>query len=160
MHQYGLNEEFKDVIYFPQAQVTFMGDPSLLIRTRDEPTHLAGQLATVIHQIDSQQPVTDVRTLDQLRSAQLGTPRITSILLGTFASVALFITLVGVTGTLGLSVTHRTKEIGLRIALGATRRQILFNVLRHGMAPVAAGIAGGAIAAALSAGVLSSMLFE
>jgi len=159
VHQYGLNEQFKDVIYFPQAQVTFMGDPSLLIRTRDEPTHLAGQLATIIHQIDSQQPVTDVRTLDQLRNAQLGTPRVTSILLGTFAAVALFITLVGVTGTLGLSVTHRTKEIGLRIALGATRRQILFNVLRHGMAPVAAGIVGGAIAAALSTGVLSSMLF-
>ena len=159
VHQYGLNKEFKDVIYLPQAQVTFMGDPSLLIRTRDEPTHLARQLATIIHQIDSQQPVTDVRTLDQLRSAQLGTPRVTSILLGTFAAVALFITLVGVIGTLGLSVTHRTKEIGLRIALGATRRQILFNVLGRGMTPVAAGIVGGAVAAALSTGVLSSMLF-
>ena len=136
-----------------------MGDPSLLIRTRNEPTQLANQVATIIHQIDPQQPVTDIRTLDQLRNAQLGTPRVTSILLGTFAGVALFITVVGVTGTLGLSVTRRTKEIGIRMALGATRREILFNVLRHGMAPVAVGIVGGAIVAALSTSVLTSMLF-
>lgn len=159
VHQYGLSQDFKDVVYFPQAQITFMGDPSLLIRTRDEPTHLASQAAAIIHQIDPQQPVTDIRTLDQLRNAQLGTPRVTSILLGTFAGVALFITVVGVTGTLGLSVTRRTKEIGIRMALGATRRQILLNVLRHGMAPVVAGIAAGVIAAALSTSVLSSMLF-
>jgi predicted permease len=159
VHQYGISQDFKDVVYLPQAQVTFMGDPSLLIRTRNEPTRLANQIATIIHQIDPQQPVTDIHTLDQLRNAQLGTPRVTSILLGTFAGVALFITIVGVIGTLGLSVTRRTKEIGIRIALGATRREILFNVLRHGMAPVATGIVGGAIAAALSTSVLSSMLF-
>jgi putative ABC transport system permease protein len=159
VHQYGLSQGFKDVIYFPQAQITFMGDPALLIRTRDEPMRLASQVATIVHQIDSQQPVTDIRTLDQLRNAQLGTPRVTSILLGAFAGVALFISVVGVTGTLGLSVTRRTKEIGVRMALGATRREILFNVVRHGMTPVIAGIITGAIAAALSTRVLSSMLF-
>lgn len=159
VHQYGLSQDFKDIVYFPQAQVTFMGDPSLLIRTRDEPMRLASQVATIVHQVDSQQPVTDMRTLDQLRNAQLGTPRVTSILLGGFAAVALFITVVGVTGTLGLSVTRRTKEIGIRIALGATRREILFNVIMHGMVPVIAGIVGGAVAAALSTSVLSNMLF-
>ena len=159
VHQYGLSQGFKDVIYFPQAQITFMGDPALLIRTRDEPMRLASQVATIVHQIDSQQPVTDIRTLDQLRNAQLGTPRVTSILLGAFAGVALFISVVGVTGTLGLSVTRRTKEIGVRMALGATRREILFNVVRHGMTPVIAGIITGAIVAALSTRVLSSMLF-
>ena len=159
VHQYGISQDFKDVVYLPQSQITFMGDPSLLIRTRDEPTHLANQVAAIIAQIDSQQPVTDIRTLDQLRNAQLGTPRVTSILLGTFAGVALFITVVGVTGTLGLSVTRRTKEIGIRIALGATRREILFNVLKHGMTPVLGGIAGGALIAALCTSVLTSMLY-
>jgi predicted permease len=159
VHQYGLTQDFDDAVYFPQAQVTFMGDPSLIIRTRDEPTRISGQIADIVHQIDPQQPVTDIRTLEQLRSAQLGTPRVTSILLGTFAIIALFITVVGVAGTLGLSVTRRTKEIGIRIALGATRREILLNVLRHGMAPVITGIIAGAIAAELSATMLSSMLF-
>ncbi|QNI37574.1 ABC transporter permease [Edaphobacter albus] len=159
VHQYGLGQDFRDVIYFPQSQVTFMGDPSLLIRTRGEPMLLANQVAAIVHQIDPQQPLTEVRTIDQLRNAQLGTPRVTSILLGTFAGFALFITVVGVTGTLGLSVTRRTKEIGIRIALGATRREILFNVLRNGMAPVVIGIAIGAIGATLSTSVLSSMLF-
>jgi ABC-type antimicrobial peptide transport system permease subunit len=159
VHQYGISQGFRDVVYFPQAQVTFMGDPSLLIRTREEPTRLVNQFVSMIDGIDSQQPVTDIRTLDQLRNAQLGTPRVTSILLGTFAGVALFITVVGVTGTLGLSVTRRTKEIGIRIALGATRREILFNVVRQGMVPVVAGIVGGAVVAALSTGVLTSMLY-
>lgn len=159
VHQYGLNQDFKDVIYFPQSQVLFMGDPSLLLRTRGEPMLLAHQIATIVHQIDPQQPLVEIRTIDQLRSAQLGTPRVTSILLGTFAGFALFITVVGVTGTLGLSVTRRTKEIGIRIALGATRREILFNVLRNGMAPVFMGIVAGTIGAALSTDVLSNMLF-
>jgi len=114
--QYGLNKDIEDGVYFPQAQITFMGDPHLLIRTRDDPKYIASQVVSIIHQIDPRQPVTDIRTLDQLRSAQLGTPRATSILLGTFAGVALFITVVGVTGTVGLTVSHRTKEIGIRIA--------------------------------------------
>jgi len=158
-HQYGLNRDFVDGIYYPQAQVTFMGDPSLLLRTRDDPQRIARQVVSLIQQIDPQQPVTNIRTLDELRNTQLGTPRVTSLLLGIFALVALFITIVGVTGTLGLSVSRRTKEIGIRIALGATRREILLNVLTRGMVPVIAGIAFGAVAAIASTRLLSSMLF-
>jgi ABC-type antimicrobial peptide transport system permease subunit len=80
-------------------------------------------------------------------------------LLGIFAGVALFITIVGVTGTLGLSVSRRTREIGIRIALGASRKQILLNILKSGMTPVLAGIAIGSVAATLSTQVLSNMLF-
>lgn len=136
-----------------------MGDPHLLIRTRNDPDQVARQMVSIIQQIDPQQPVTDIRTLDQLRSAQLGTPRITSLLLGIFAAVALFITVVGVTGTLGLSVARRTKEIGIRIALGATRQEILRNILLRGMSPVFAGILAGAVAAVAATRLLSTMLF-
>jgi predicted permease len=158
-HQYGLDQDFQDVVFFPQSQITFMGDPSLLIRTRDEPTNITNQVVSIVHQIDPQQPVINIVTLDRLRNTQLGTPRVTSFLLGIFAGVALFITVVGVTGTLGLSVSRRSKEIGIRIALGATRQQILFNVLARGMAPVVAGIILGAGAAILSTRLLSNMLF-
>jgi predicted permease len=159
VHQYGVDKDFVDEIYFPQGQAVFMGDPNLLIRTSNDPHLIAHQMVSLIQQIDPQQPVTDIRTLDELRSKQLGTPRVTSLLLGLFAGVALFITVVGVTGTLGLSVSRRTKEIGIRIALGATKQEILRNVLKLGMAPVFAGIVAGAIAAIISTKVLSSMLF-
>ena len=83
-----------------------------------------------------------------------------TILLGLFAVVALFITIVGVSGTLALSVARRSKEIGIRIALGATREMILRNVLARGMAPVLAGLAIGAAAAIFATRLLASLLFS
>lgn len=159
IHQDGVDKDFVDGIYFPQAQVAFMGDPHLLIRTRNDPDQVARQMVSIIQQIDPQQPVTDIHTLDQLRSEQMGTPRVTSLLLSLFAGVALFITVVGVTGALGLSVAHRTKEIGIRIALGATRPEILQNILMRGMSPVIAGVVVGAATAILATRVISTMLF-
>jgi putative ABC transport system permease protein len=159
VHQYGLEKDFEDSIYLPQKQSIFMGDIHLVVRTRADPTRLANQVVSVIHQVDPQQPVTDIRTLDELRSAQLGTPRVTALLLGLFAAVALFITVVGVSGTLALAVAHRTKEIGIRMALGATKKQILRNILMRGMAPVITGIAVGAVVAIVSTRLLASMLF-
>lgn len=158
-HQFGLDQDYQDDVYFPQAQLTFMGDPNLLLRTREDPKRMVNEVVSMIHQIDPQQPVTDIRTLEELRSAQVGTPRVTAILLGIFAGLALFITVVGVTGTLGLAVSRRTKEIGIRMALGATKRQILMNILAGGMTPVIAGVGAGAIAAIFCTGLLSSMLF-
>jgi putative ABC transport system permease protein len=159
VHQYGLDKSFQDGIYFPQQQSLFMGDPRLLIRTRGNPTQVANEVVSIIHQVDPQQPVTDLRTLDQLRNAQLGTPRVTALLLGLFGGIALFITIVGVSGTLALSVARRTKEIGIRIALGAPKGEILRNILVRGMAPVLAGIVVGAVIAILSTRLLADMLF-
>jgi ABC-type antimicrobial peptide transport system permease subunit len=79
--------------------------------------------------------------------------------MGLFAALALFITVVGVSGTLALSVAHRTKEIGIRIALGASKGEILHSVLVRGMIPVAAGILTGAVVAIFSTRLLGSMLF-
>jgi putative ABC transport system permease protein len=160
VHQYGLDKGYQDGIYFPQQQMTFMDDAHLLIRTRGNPAQIINQVVSEIHQVDSQQPVTDIRTLEQLRSAQLGTPRVTAVLLGLFAVVALFITVVGVSGTLALAVAQRTKEIGIRMALGATKGRILQNIMLRGMAPVVAGIAVGIVAALLSMKLLATMLFS
>src|SRR5208337_2452859 len=142
VRQYGLDKESADSIYFPLYQVGLTG-AHLLVRTRSDP----------------KQPVTQIRTLDELRSAQLGTPRVTATLLGLFAVVALFITIVGVSGTLALSVARRSKEFGIRIALGATKERILSNVLVRGMAPVLAGLAGGVSAAIFATRVLANLLF-
>ncbi|WP_353067114.1 ABC transporter permease [Tunturibacter psychrotolerans] len=159
VHQYGLDKDLREGIYLPQDQSPSLTDAHLLVRTRVEPMRAANQIADVIHQIDPHQPVTEMRSLDQLRSAQLGTPRVTTILLGLFAALALFITVVGVSGTLALAVAHRTKEIGIRIALGAPKEEILHSVLMRGMSPVIAGIAAGAVAAIFSTRFLANMLF-
>ena len=133
VHQYGLDKQSEETLYVPQDQGPPVTGAHLLVRTRVDPMHAANQIASIIHQVDPQQPVTEMRTLDQLRSLQLGTPRITATLLGMFAALALFITVVGVSGTLALAVAHRTKEIGIRIALGAPKKEILRNPRpRHG----------------------------
>src|ERR1700722_2296948 len=158
VHQYGLDKEPADTMYFPVDQAGLTSG-HLLVLTHGNPMRMATQVAALIHQIDPQQPVTEVRTLDQFRSAQLGTPRVTSMLLSMFAVVALFITLVGVSGTLALSVARRSKEIGIRNALGATKQNILKNVLTRGMIPVLTGLALGSLAAAFATRALAKMLF-
>jgi putative ABC transport system permease protein len=158
IRDYGLDKEPTETIYFPPDQ-TGMTNGSLLVRTSGSPMYLAAQIEKIIHQIDPQQPVADVRTIEQIRSAQLGTPRVTSMLLSLFAAVALFITIVGVSGTLALSVARRSKEIGIRIALGATRQNILRNVLTSGLLPVLIGLAVGSLAAAFATRLLATMLF-
>jgi putative ABC transport system permease protein len=158
VHQYSLDKEPNDAIYLPVDQHA-INNSHLLVRTRGDSMRMANQVAAIIHSIDPQQPVTEIRTLDQIRNTQLGTPRVTAMLLGIFAAVALFITIVGVSGTLALSVARRSKEIGIRIALGASKEQILRNVLTQGMAPVLTGLAVGALVAAFSTRVLSKMLF-
>jgi predicted permease len=158
VRQYGLEKEAADSIYFPLYQVG-LTSAHLLVRTRSDPMRMANQVTSIIHDVDPQQPVTQIRTLDELRSAQLGTPKVTAILLGLFAMVALFITIVGVSGTLALSVARRSKEIGIRIALGATKEKILGNVLARGMAPVLAGLAVGVVAAIFATRLLANLLF-
>jgi predicted permease len=158
VRQYSLDKEPNDAIYLPLEQHAITNS-HLMVRTRSDPMRMANQVAAIIHNIDPQQPVTEIRTLDQLRNTQLGTPRVTAMLLAIFAAVALFITIVGVSGTLAVSVARRSKEIGIRIALGASKEQILRNVLSQGMAPVFAGLVLGALAAVFATRVLSNILF-
>jgi predicted permease len=158
VRQYGLDKESIDTVYFPVDQAG-LNDGHILVRTRRDPMQLAKQVAEIIHSVDASVPVTQVHTLDELRNAQLGTPRVTAVLLSLFATMALFITVVGVSGTLALAVARRAKEIGIRIALGAPRAVILRDVVVRGMWPVLAGVAAGSIAAVFATRLLASLLF-
>jgi ABC-type antimicrobial peptide transport system permease subunit len=158
VHQYGLDKDSVYELYLPVDQ-TSLSSAHLLVRTRGEPAQLTNQIVRAIHDVDPQQPVTEIKTLAQMRESLLGTPRVTAMLLGLFAVVALFITVVGVSGTLALSVARRTKEIGIRMALGATRETILRNILYRGMAPVLAGVGIGIAAAFFCTRALTGMLF-
>ncbi|HMD22306.1 MAG TPA: ABC transporter permease, partial [Alloacidobacterium sp.] len=158
VHQYGLDKDSVYEVYLPLEQAP-LNAAHLLVRTRGDPDRLTNQIVRIIHEIDPQQPVTDIKTLAQIRESLLGTPRVTAVLLGLFAAVALFITIVGVSGTLALFVAHRTKEIGIRMALGATREAILRHILYRGMAPVLAGMVIGIVAAIFCTRAVAGMLF-
>lgn len=159
VRQYALDKPPADTVYAALDQNPIQ-NAHLLVRTRNAPLLLAGTITALIHQIDPQQPVTQIGTLDQMRAAQLGTPRVTATLLSLFAAVALFITIVGVSGTLALAVARRSREIGIRMALGATRHNILRVVLLQGMAPVLAGLVLGLLAALLATRAMAHMIFE
>ena len=100
-------------------------------------------LVADVYQLDPAQPVAQIRTLEQVRQQALAPPRLISTLLGSFALLALIITAAGIQGVMGLTVSQRIKEIGIRIALGATRGSVLRMILRHGLLLVGTGVALG-----------------
>jgi putative ABC transport system permease protein len=109
--------------------------------------------------MDREIPVTQVRTMRDLMSTQLSQPRFTMVLLGTFGGLAITLTVVGLYGVMTYSVTRRTREIGVRMALGAQRGVVLVMILRDAATLLALGIAVGIGAVLVSGSVLQSMLY-
>jgi putative ABC transport system permease protein len=105
-------------------------------------------------------PVQNVRTLDEIRDRYLATPRLTAMLLTIFAALALLVTMAGVTGVIATSVSQRTQEFGVRMALGASRPAVLQMVIRQGLVLVAIGLVLGIVASAATTRVLSTYLFD
>ena len=132
---------------------------SLLLRSRREPAALAAAVRAIVRDVDRRQPVGRVETLATARSAALAAPRLTTILLSAFAVLALAVTVIGLGGVVAFGVVRRTREIGIRMALGADRGAILAAVLGEGLAAVGAGLLVGAVAALLLARVVARLLF-
>jgi len=109
--------------------------------------------------MDKDIPVTQVRTMSELMFTQLSQPRFATVLLSTFAGLAMALTIVGLYGVMTYSVSRRTREIGVRMALGAQRGAVLAMVLREAAVLLGAGIVIGVVAALLSASVLRDMLY-
>jgi len=144
--------------YYRATDQAHIGN-NLLVRTRGNPEVLIRQLVEDVHAIDPEQPVAKIRTLEQLRYASLAPPRLTSTLLALFAGLALVITAAGIAGVMGLAVTQRIKEIGIRMALGATRRSVMRMVLGQGVGLVIVGLVFGFAASMEITKLMSGMLF-
>jgi predicted permease len=148
----------KGVYYFPLYQEN---SPAvfLIARTNGDPTALSGAIRVAVHEVDPGQPVSDLRTMDQRVALSMGPRRSAVTLLSVFAAMALTLAAVGLFGLIRFNVAQRTQEIGVRMALGASRSDVLRMVLGESLRLALWGVAGGLIAAFALTRVLASLLY-
>ena len=146
-------------IYRPWAQ-TPLWNAAFAVRTAGDPLHFANAVRAQVLAIDRDQPVTAVTTMDDVLTTGLGQTRLILTLLGAFAGVALLLTMVGIYGVIAYSVVQRTRELGIRRALGARESNIVRLVLGEGLSMTLGGVALGAAGAFWLTRLMKSLLFQ
>jgi predicted permease len=154
----GLEGDTRPQFYFPYHQVP-QASMYLAVQTNGEPTSLTGAVRGAIQKVDKDLPVFRVTTMERLVADSLAQRRFSMFLLGVFASVALILAIVGLYGVMSYSVTQRTHEIGIRIALGASTLDVLKMVVGQGMLLAFIGVGIGLVASFLLTRAMSSLLF-
>jgi putative ABC transport system permease protein len=153
-----LEEEPGAEIFLPYLQQPSFS-MTFVLRTETDPHTLAGAVRNVIQQMDKNQPVMDVATMDDVIATSIAPRRFNAMLLGVFALLALILAAVGIYGVVAYSCSQRTHEFGIRMALGAERRQVLWMVLAASARTALAGAAIGLVAAVGLTRLMSSMLY-
>ncbi|HEX8337285.1 MAG TPA: ABC transporter permease [Pyrinomonadaceae bacterium] len=153
-----LTAEAEPTVYYPHPGLTyeFM---TLVIRTAGDPAGMAPSVRREIAAIDPDQPVSDVRTMTQVMADTVGRARFNTLLLGIFAGLATLLAAVGIFGVMNYSVQLRTREIGLRMALGAQPRRVLMLILRQGLLLTLIGLGVGLAGALALSRVMSGLLY-
>jgi putative ABC transport system permease protein len=154
-----LDAERRPAVFLPHPQLA-ISLMTFVVRTGVEPMSLAPAMATAVRGLDPELPLADVRTLDDIVSATLARPRAVSLLLTAFALIALVLAGVGVYGVMAYSVSQRTQEIGVRMALGATRESVFRLVLGQALKLVGLGVVVGLVAAGFFTQLLTSLLYD
>jgi putative ABC transport system permease protein len=155
----GLDTETEEMAYWPQPELVYPY-MTLVIRTRDEATNIAPAARNVIRNLDPEQPVGEVSTMEGLLARSIAQSRFNAVLLAVFSLVALVMAAVGIYGVMSYSVQQRTHEIGLRMALGAQQSDVLRLVVKQGIILGLIGVVAGLIAAFGLTRLIVSLLFE
>jgi putative ABC transport system permease protein len=158
VHQLGLDTFHEPTVYWPHPELV-MSAMTILVRTSGDPFSLVSTARGEMQKMDPELPMAAVATMDQLLADSLSRSRFTMLLLGIFAAVALLLAAVGIYGLIAYSVTQRTQELGIRIALGAQRRDVLRLVLAQGTRLTLLGVAIGVFAALALSRLLATLLF-
>ena len=154
-----VTEAARPVIFLPHAQHPDVFRPTIAVRSTLPPDAIAGAIRERLRAFDPQLLVIRTRPMDEIVSGALSRPRFNLLLMGSFALLALGLAAVGIYGVVSYLVTQRTREIGIRMALGARAADVLRLVLREGMAPVFLGGAAGMFAAVAATRAIRTMLF-
>lgn len=146
-------------IYFPYSQIPFGEETTLVVRTAADPAGLAEEVRRAVREVNREAPVFAVKTMDQVLSEATAPRRFNMIIMSVFASVALMMAGIGLYGVMAYSVTERTHEIGIRIALGAQVGNILRMVVGQGLVLALIGVAVGLTGAFALTRLMTSLLY-
>jgi putative ABC transport system permease protein len=156
---FGLDRDAVAQLYRPLRQAGGLAG-RLLVRMAGDPSSAIDVIRGAVHGVDPDLPIENVRTLDEIRNTALSTPRLTAMLLTIFAGLALLVTITGITGVIAHSVSQRTQEFGVRMALGASQFSVLTMVVREGLIMIGLGLALGIAAAFGFTRVLHNYLYQ
>jgi putative ABC transport system permease protein len=155
----GLDDNAADAYYQPYAQTLYYRRTNLVIRSNGPAAALAPTLRREIRELDSDAVISDVITMEEALGASVVAPRFRTLLVGGFALCALLLAAIGIYGVIAYSVSQRTQEIGIRMALGAKRSNVVGQVVAQGLRLALAGTALGIAGALVATRLLSSLLF-
>ena len=161
----GLTGAIKEKFFVPYAQFPAARDGdaarnmALVVRTPGDPTALAGPIRAAVRELDPALPIANVRRMTDVVAASMATPRLTGSLLTIFGGLALFLAAVGVSGVLSYLVSRRRREIGIRMALGASRANVLGLIVSRGVATAAWGVGTGILGGLLLTRLMEGLLY-
>ena len=156
----GLAKPPEPELYLPYLQYLGVATSSLVVRTDDEPLDIVPAVRQRIRELQPDQPIADVRTMNQLISDSVAEPRLYALLLGSFAGLALALAAAGIYGVVSWSVSQRSHDIGIRLAIGAQRMDILKHLLRTDGVQILVGMAVGIVCTLFGSTLLAGLLFE
>jgi len=159
VRHFGLDSEARREMFRPYSQAVWPR-MTITVRTATEPLAMAQMVRSALARIDPDQPVSRVRSMDQVIEESIGSRRFPMLLLALFSAVALVLTATGVYGVVSYVVSQRMREMGIRMALGARAAQVIRLVLRRSLAPIGAGIAVGVAGSLAASRLLTALLFH
>jgi predicted permease len=161
VHRQGLDSDFLPELFFPYSQLSWMNTPrSFVVRTSANPLLLTNSVRQIVSELDQDQAIDSPRTMEQVIRMRSTNRSFNMVLLGSLAGIALVLAVVGIFGVISYSVSQRTPEIGLRMALGASSRDVLKLILSKGLRIAGVGVLVGVLASLAFAHTMTSLLFR